>query len=85
RLPIDRLKIDRSFVNNVGNGADGARIAEMIISLGHKLDLTIIAEGIETEEQRVMLADLGCHEAQGFLFARPMAAEDIGQWLHDNA
>ena len=85
RLPIDRLKIDRSFVNNVGNGADGARIAEMIISLGHKLDLTIIAEGIETEEQRVMLAELGCHEAQGFLFARPMAAEAIGQWLHDNA
>lgn len=85
RLPIDRLKIDRSFVSNLGNGADGARIAEMIISLGHKLDLTIIAEGIETEEQRVMLSQLGCHEAQGFLFAKPMAAEDLGHWLHDNA
>jgi diguanylate cyclase (GGDEF)-like protein len=84
RLPIDRLKIDRSFVNNIGNGADGARIAEMIIGLGHKLDLTIIAEGIESEEQRTLLAELGCHEAQGFLFAKPLAADTLGQWLHDN-
>ncbi|MFA7293093.1 MAG: EAL domain-containing protein [Rhodocyclaceae bacterium] len=85
RLPIDRLKIDRSFVNNIGNGAEGARIAEMIISLGHKLDLTIIAEGVESEEQRVLLTGLGCHEAQGFLFAKPLAADTLGQWLHDNA
>ena len=85
RLPIDRLKIDRSFVNNIGNGAEGARIAEMIIGLGHKLDLTIIAEGVENEEQRLLLAGLGCHEAQGFLFAKPLAADALGQWLHDNS
>jgi diguanylate cyclase (GGDEF)-like protein len=83
RLPIDRLKIDRSFVQNIGNGAEGARIAEMIIGLGHKLDMTIIAEGVENEEQQSLLTGLGCHEAQGFLFARPMVADTLGQWLHD--
>ena len=85
RLPIDRLKIDRSFINNSGNGEDGARITEMVIALGHKLDLTIIAEGIEDEGQIAHLSRLGCHEGQGYLFARPMPADDLGKWLHDNA
>ena len=84
RLPIDRLKIDRSFVTNIGNGEEGARITEMIIALGHKLDMSIIAEGVEEESQIKLLSALGCHEAQGFFFARPMGAEDLGPWLHDN-
>ncbi len=84
RLPLDRLKIDRSFVTNIGNGEEGSRITEMIIGLGHKLDMTIIAEGVEDEAQRTLLANLGAHEAQGYLFGKPMGADDIGAWLHDN-
>ena len=84
RLPLDRLKIDRSFITNIGNGDDGSRITEMIIGLGHKLDMTIIAEGVEDEAQRTLLANLGAHEAQGYLFGKPMGADDIGAWLHDN-
>ncbi len=84
RLPLDRLKIDRSFVTNIGNGEEGSRITEMIIGLGHKLDMTIIAEGVEDDAQVQLLSSLGCHEAQGYLFARPMGADDIGNWLHEH-
>lgn len=84
RLPLDRLKIDRSFVNNIGNGEEGARITEMIIGLGHKLDMTLIAEGVEDESQLRLLAALGCHEAQGYLFGKPMGADDLGPWLHEH-
>ncbi|MCK6404887.1 MAG: EAL domain-containing protein [Rhodocyclaceae bacterium] len=85
RLPIDRLKIDRSFVANIGNGEEGARITEMIIALGHKLNMALIAEGVEDVRQLELLRALGCHEAQGYYFARPMGADDIGKWLHDNS
>jgi EAL domain-containing protein (putative c-di-GMP-specific phosphodiesterase class I) len=84
RLPLDRLKIDRSFVNNIGNGEEGARITEMIIGLGHKLDMTLIAEGVEDESQLRLLAALGCQEAQGYLFGKPMGADDLGPWLQEH-
>lgn len=85
RLPIDRLKIDRSFVANIGNGAEGARITEMIVALGHKLDMAVIAEGVENATQAALLSALGCKEAQGYHFARPMAADALGPWLAEHA
>lgn len=85
RLPIDRLKIDRSFVNAINADSDSIRIVEMVASLGHKMGLSVIAEGVEEEAQIAYLKRIGCQEGQGFFFARPMTAEALGQWLHDNA
>jgi EAL domain-containing protein (putative c-di-GMP-specific phosphodiesterase class I) len=84
RLPIDRLKIDRAFVTEINNSARGSSIALMIISLGHNLGLTVIAEGVEDERQAKILADLGCPQAQGFLFGKPMVAPLLRDWIVDN-
>ena len=74
RFPIDRLKIDRSFVAGVpGDASDGA-IVRAVVQLAQALDMTVIAEGVETEAQRLFLRDLGCNEYQGFLFAPAMDA-----------
>ena len=75
RLPIDRLKIDRSFVQDLGHDAEDAAICASIIGLGHLLDLRIVAEGVETEEQLHWLRERGCDELQGFLLGRPQAFE----------
>lgn len=83
RLPLDSLKIDRSFVGNIGRGEEGARITEMIVALGHKLGMRIVAEGVENEAQLALLTTLGCQEAQGYLFAPPMDADRLGPWLLD--
>ncbi len=80
RLPIDQLKIDKSFVRDVISDPNDAAIAETIIALGETLGLSVIAEGVETEEQRAFLADRGCRVYQGFLFARPMPAEPFAQF-----
>lgn len=72
KLKVDRLKIDRSFVSQMAQGGSSVRIVETIISLGQALDLDVIAEGVETEAEALMLADMGCHEAQGYLFSRPL-------------
>jgi diguanylate cyclase (GGDEF)-like protein len=71
RLPIDKLKIDREFVKPLGHSADGGVIIQAMIGLGHALGLSVLAEGVETEEQRVLLRLAGCDEMQGFLFGRP--------------
>ncbi|HZV22898.1 MAG TPA: EAL domain-containing protein [Luteimonas sp.] len=75
RLPIDRLKIDRSFVQDIGHDAEDAAICASIIGLGHLLDLRIVAEGVETEEQLHWLRERGCDELQGFLLGRPQPFE----------
>ena len=85
-LPIHTLKIDRSFVAGLklrGGGPAGgtAPIVETIITLGHKLDLEIVAEGIETREQMHWLRDAGCHSGQGFLFCKPQPAQRIERLL----
>ncbi|MFX8262672.1 EAL domain-containing protein, partial [Acinetobacter baumannii] len=59
----------------------GSTIAQMVVNLGHGLGLTVIAEGIETEEQRQYLSGLGCHEGQGWLFAKPMPVTDLEAFL----
>lgn len=84
RLPADRIKIDRSFVNALGVGERGACIAEMVIPLGRQLGMKVLAEGIETEEQAARLRRLGCHEAQGYLYARPMRLPDLLGWLAEH-
>ena len=81
RLPADRIKIDRSFVNALDSGERGARIAEMVIPLGKRLDMIVLAEGVETEAQAARLIELGCQEAQGFLYAKPMPLPDLLTWL----
>ena len=81
QLQVDRLKIDRAFVQEAQASSAGSTIAQMVINLGHGLGLTVIAEGIETEEQRRYLIGLGCHEGQGWLFARPMPADQLESWM----
>ena len=81
RFPIDQLKIDRSFVNDVPG--DGAAIAKAIIAMAHSLNLSVVAEGVETEEQVAFLSDAGCDVMQGYYFARPMPAEQLEGLLRE--
>lgn len=72
QFPIDRLKIDQSFIRNALNNADDAAIARTIVALGHSLNLKVIAEGVETKEHEQFLMDQGCDEVQGFRYSRPV-------------
>lgn len=81
RLQVDRLKIDRAFVTEITGSARGSSIAEMVVQLGRNLGLSVIAEGVEDERQAQILQALGCPLAQGFLFAKPMAAPALHDWL----
>ena len=80
QLEIDRLKIDRSFVQEADRSGDGG-IANLVVALGRQMNLGIIAEGVETEEQRQHLLALGCREGQGYLFERPLPREQFEDWL----
>jgi len=77
QFPIDKLKIDRGFVIPLGASGNAGVIIQAIVSLGRALDLTVLVEGIETDEQRVLLRLAGCNEMQGFLFAKPAPAAEI--------
>ena len=77
RLPLDRLKIDRSFIGGIPTDSDDAAIVETIIVMTHKLGLRVIAEGVETLEQRLQLVRQGCDEMQGFLLAHPVPAGEL--------
>ncbi len=81
RFPIDRLKIDQSFVRNIERSPVNASIARAIIALAESLSLEIIAEGIENAAERVVLEQMGCTEGQGYLFAKPQPAETFALWL----
>lgn len=76
KLPLDRLKVDRSFVKDIKAGSESV-IVETIVTLGNKLGLVTIAEGVEKREQASFMIKLGCEEAQGFLFARPMPFDEL--------
>ena len=80
-FPVHKLKIDRSFVTDITRDQENARIVEAIIQLGHSLGLRIVAEGIEDKAQMDVLKSLGCDEAQGFYFAKPMPACELEQFL----
>jgi diguanylate cyclase (GGDEF)-like protein/PAS domain S-box-containing protein len=75
KLPLDTLKIDRSFVHDMTAGRQGSVLVSSIISLAHSLKLKVVAEGVETEEQSTLLRALGCDELQGYLFGRPAPSE----------
>jgi EAL domain-containing protein (putative c-di-GMP-specific phosphodiesterase class I) len=81
RLPIDRLKIDRTFVASSLSEANSAVIIEAVISLARSLGMSTIAEGVETEAQRRFLRQQGCQQIQGYLLGRPMPAEAIATYL----
>lgn len=83
RFPVDRLKIDQSFVRDVTSNSDDAAIALAVINLGHSLDLRVIAEGVETEEQLKFLRGHHCDEKQGYLFSKPIPAEDFTKLLKE--
>ena len=77
KLPVDTLKIDRSFVIDMTAGPDGLALVSTIINLAHSLKLKVVAEGVETEEQSRLLRLLGCDEMQGYLFSKPVPAEEF--------
>jgi len=81
RFPINTLKIDQSFVRDITHDSDDAAIAALIITLGHSLGLTVMAEGVETEEQLAFLRIAQCDEIQGYCYSRPLSAEAMTQWL----
>ncbi|WP_374510735.1 EAL domain-containing protein [Niveibacterium sp.] len=81
RLKVDRLKIDRAFVNEITDAERGSKIPEMVIQLSHKLGLEVIAEGVEDVTQADLLLQLGCQEAQGYYFGRPMEPGALMEWL----
>jgi diguanylate cyclase (GGDEF)-like protein len=76
RFPLDTLKIDRAFINGIGNG-EGTALVATIVSMAETLGLDVVAEGVETEEQLRRLRELGCDKAQGFLLARPLPPADL--------
>ncbi len=84
-FPVHKLKIAMEFVQGVTDDVDDAAIVEAVISLGHKLGMTVIAEGVETAEQVEFLREHGCDEAQGFYFSRPMKPHDFAELLEDQA
>jgi len=81
RFPIDTLKIDRCFVNDISYESEQAAIVTAVTSLSHRLNLKVIAEGVETESELQVITDLSCDEVQGYLFCKPLAAPEIEQWL----
>jgi len=77
KLPIDRLKIDRSFINALTQQHEDQVIAALIINMGHLLNLRVIAEGVETAEQEARLRAMGCDDVQGFYYAKPLPADEV--------
>jgi EAL domain-containing protein (putative c-di-GMP-specific phosphodiesterase class I) len=77
RLAVDKLKVDQSFVRDLAKDADSAAIVRAVIQLGHTLQLSVIAEGVENDAQLAFLRNYGCDEVQGYLFSRPVPANEF--------
>jgi len=84
RLPVHELKIDRSFVTKLCTNVNDAAIVRSTIDLGHSLDLTIVAEGVEDEESLQRLASIGCDVAQGYHIAKPMPGDRFESWIRSS-
>lgn len=82
-FPIDHLKIDQSFVRGLSHDTSNQAILSAIVVLGHHLGLNVIAEGVETEEERVFLTNIGCDEMQGFLFSKALPEDELRAFLKD--
>ncbi|HTE63162.1 MAG TPA: EAL domain-containing protein [Solirubrobacteraceae bacterium] len=76
-LPVDELKVDRSFISRLGRATRDRHLIEAIVGMAHALDLTVVAEGVETDEQLQFLSELGCELAQGYLFAPAITADAL--------
>ncbi len=85
RLPIDKLKIDQSFIRDIPEDEDDMAITKTIIGLAHNLKLDVIAEGVETREQEDFLLSNGCILAQGYLYDRPLDAQITTLRLHEQS
>lgn len=83
RLPIDKFKIDRSFVRELPHQAGDVAIVTAVVSMARALGLDVVAEGVETDAQRELLTRVGCAHAQGYLFGRPVPAEALERWLRE--
>lgn len=81
KLTFDRIKIDKSFIDNVTSDDGAAAIVDSIILLGQRFHMNVIAEGVETKEQAKWLSDRGCHDAQGYFYAKPMPLPELLTWL----
>jgi EAL domain-containing protein (putative c-di-GMP-specific phosphodiesterase class I) len=80
RFPFGKIKIDQSFVREMVSNPDAAAIVRAAVGLGTALGLVTLAEGVETEEQLALLAEIGCDEAQDYLFSRPLPARELMRW-----
>ena len=81
RFPFDKIKIDQSFVRDLPHSRDAAAIVRAITSLGHSLGMATTAEGVETQAQLARLSAEGCTEVQGYLFSRPVPANEVSRLL----
>ena len=81
RLPFNKVKIDRSFVTSLDHSANGGVIIQAVVTLCRALGMSVVIEGVETEEQRVLVRLAGCNEMQGYLFAKPAPREEIDRLL----
>ena len=81
RFPVDRIKIDRSFIAEIGQSTNAETIIRTIVQLGHNLGKLVIAEGVETEAQLAFLRSADCDQAQGFLLGRPQQPADLLEQL----
>ena len=82
QLNVDKLKIDQSFVLNMADDPHNAAIVRSTVDLAHRLNLHVIAEGVETQAAWELLSDCACDQAQGHFVARPMSGETLAAWLH---
>jgi EAL domain-containing protein (putative c-di-GMP-specific phosphodiesterase class I) len=81
KFPLDALKVDRSFINDISSNPDNAMILSALINIGKSLKHRVVAEGVETEEQLHFLQQEGCSEGQGYFFCRPVIAEKFAEFL----
>jgi EAL domain-containing protein (putative c-di-GMP-specific phosphodiesterase class I) len=81
RLPLDKLKIDQTFVQRIEMDSAGRAITEAVIVLGRTLGLTVVAEGIETQTVMTYLQERGCHQGQGYFICKPLSGQEILKWM----
>ena len=81
-LPARELKIDRIFVKDISENSKNTKIVSTIIDIAHSMNMCVVAEGIETHEQEILLTQMGCRVLQGFLFAKPLPAHQIHELIH---